>query len=158
MAKTVPEHVVQIDSPAGRITLASRDGCLTHLLFGEHFSPTAADDVLTDTQRQLEEYFAGARTQFDIPLKPAGTEFQLAVWRALQYIPYGETVTYGDIARSLGRPKAYRAVGQANHVNPISIIIPCHRVVGSGGSLTGYGGGLPVKEMLLRLEKGNVSL
>ena len=158
MAKTAPEHVVQIDSPAGRITLASRDGCLTHLLFGEHFSPTAADDVLTEAQRQLEEYFAGTRTQFDIPLNPAGTEFQRAVWRALQDIPYGETVSYGDIARSIGRPKACRAVGQANHVNPISIIIPCHRVVGSGGSLTGYGGGLPVKEMLLMLEKGNVPL
>jgi methylated-DNA-[protein]-cysteine S-methyltransferase len=101
---------------------------------------------------QLLEYFAGERKSFDLPLAPSGTEFQLAVLGALQSIPYGTTVSYADIARQLGRPKAVRAVGAANGRNPIPIIIPCHRVIGSGGQLTGFGGGLPVKEALLRLE------
>lgn len=153
MTKTEPDRVLWIDSPVGRITLASRDGCLTHLLFGEHFSPTEPDGVLDEAVRQLQEYFAGSRREFDLPLMPEGTKFQQAVWRALRDIPYGGTVTYGDIARKIGHEKAFRAVGQANHVNPISIIVPCHRVVGSSGALTGYGGGMPVKEYLLSLEK-----
>lgn len=141
-----------IDSPAGRMTLASREGCLTHLLFGEHFIPTEPDDLLKEAVRQLEEYFAGARREFALPLAMNGTPFQKDVWNALRDIPYGATVSYGDIARAIGRPKAFRAVGQANHVNPISIIVPCHRVVGSSGKLTGYGGGMPAKEFLLALE------
>ena len=152
MKRTVPEHVMWIDSPAGRMTLASHEGCLTHLLFGEHFTPTEPDDLLKQAVRQLAEYFAGTRREFDLPLGMNGTPFQKDVWNALRDIPYGATVSYGDIARAIGRPKAFRAVGQANHVNPISIIVPCHRVVGSSGKLTGYGGGMPAKEFLLALE------
>lgn len=153
MTRTVPDRVLWIDSPVGRITLASRKGCLTHLLFGEHFAPSAADDLLMEAAVQLSAYFAGVRREFDLPLNPEGTPFQQEVWNALREIPYGKTVTYADIARAIGRPKAFRAVGQANHVNPISIIVPCHRVVGSTGALTGYGGGMPAKEYLLALER-----
>ena len=109
----------------------------------------------TDTVQQLDEYFAGERTAFDLALNPSGTEFQKQVLDALQGIPYGETVTYKDIAERIGRPKAVRAVGAANGRNPIPIIIPCHRVIGSGGQLTGFGGGLETKAALLRLEAGN---
>ncbi|MBQ5703191.1 MAG: methylated-DNA--[Peptococcaceae bacterium] len=101
---------------------------------------------------QLEEYFAGLRAAFSLPLAPEGTDFQKAVWRELENIPYGETRTYGQIARALGNPKTSRAVGMANHKNPVAIMIPCHRVIGADGSLTGYAGGLDIKETLLRLE------
>src|SRR5213075_306528 len=101
---------------------------------------------------QLRSYFAGKRRAFDFPLTPRGTEFQLSVWTALRQIPYGETTTYGEIARTIERPDAVRAVGAANGANPIPIVIPCHRVIGSTGSLTGFGGGLPVKRQLLALE------
>ena len=100
----------------------------------------------------MEEYFAGQRKEFSLPLAPKGTEFQLRVWQALLQIPYGETRSYGELAAMVGNPKACRAVGGANHRNPLSILIPCHRVVGTGGSLTGYAGGLSVKEFLLKLE------
>lgn len=106
---------------------------------------------------QLREYFDGKRKIFDLPLKPEGTEFQLKDWNALREIPYGETRSYKDIAFAIGNPKACRAVGTANHNNPISIIIPCHRVIGSDGSLTGYGGGLDKKTYLLELEQKNRS-
>ncbi|MEQ8207018.1 MAG: methylated-DNA--[protein]-cysteine S-methyltransferase [Woeseia sp.] len=106
----------------------------------------------SDARTQLLEYFAGTRKVFDLLLAPSGTEFQLAVLAELQAIPYGATVSYADIARRVGRPKAVRAVGAANGRNPIAIIIPCHRVIGSNGKLTGFGGGLPAKEALLRLE------
>ena len=109
--------------------------------------------MLVRAQRQLEEYFRGERTRFDLPLQPKGTPFQLAVWRALTEIPYGETASYGDVARAVGRPKAFRAVGMANHCNPIPIIVPCHRVIGSDGRLTGYAGGLEIKRALLELEQ-----
>ena len=109
--------------------------------------------VKNEVQRQLDEYFSGERKKFDLPLRPNGTKFQLADWMALQEIPYGETVSYGDIARAIGKPKAFRAVGMANHNNPISIIVPCHRVIGSDGKLTGYGGGLEIKRYLLDLEQ-----
>ena len=108
--------------------------------------------MLIETIRQLEEYFAGIRKEFDIPLSMKGTEFQMEDWKALCTIPYGETRTYGQIAAQIGRPKASRAVGMANHNNPISVIVPCHRVIGAGGKLVGYGGGLDVKEALLTLE------
>ncbi len=101
---------------------------------------------------QLQEYFAGKRREFDLPLRLTGTEFQVSVLRALQEIPYGETVSYGEIARRIGRPRAVRAVGAANGRNPIPIVVPCHRVIGSTGDLTGFGGGLDTKEALLRLE------
>jgi methylated-DNA-[protein]-cysteine S-methyltransferase len=110
--------------------------------------------VLVRTQAQLAEYFAGERRAFDLPLAPQGSGFQVEVWRALLRIPYGETCSYGDIARVVGRPAASRAVGAANGRNPIPIIVPCHRVIGSNGSLTGYGGGLPVKRWLLDHERG----
>ena len=108
--------------------------------------------VLAAALAQLEEYFAGARERFSVPLRPAGTPFQLSVWRALEEIPYGRTRTYRDIACVLGRPTATRAVGAANGQNPLPIFVPCHRVIGSNGSLTGFGGGLDVKLALLRLE------
>ena len=102
---------------------------------------------------QLEEYLAGERTEFDVPLCPRGTPFQQKVWQTLQTIPYGQTRSYGEIAEQIGRPKACRAVGMANHANPILVLIPCHRVVGKNGSLTGYTAGLELKQRLLELEK-----
>ena len=114
----------------------------------------ALPPLLEEAARQLRAYFAGQRQAFSLPLGPRGTAFQLQVWQALQTIPYGEVRTYGEIARAIGKPKACRAVGMANHKNPISIIVPCHRVVGADGSLTGYGGGLAAKEFLLALEQG----
>ena len=145
-----------IDSPVGELRLAAEDGFLTELRFGcpaDNPPDSTVEPVLDEAERQLAEYFRGERKAFDIPLKPKGTPFQMADWEALKEIPYGETVTYGDIARRIGRPKAFRAVGSANHNNPISIIVPCHRVIGAGGKLTGYGGGLDVKQKLLELEQ-----
>jgi methylated-DNA-[protein]-cysteine S-methyltransferase len=110
---------------------------------------------LATARRQLREYFAGKRREFDLPLHLSGTEFQVSVLKALQEIPYGETVSYGEIARRIGRPKAVRAVGAANGRNPLPIVVPCHRVIGSTGDLTGFGGGLDTKEALLRLEAEN---
>lgn len=109
--------------------------------------------VVSETLRQLREYFAGRRKDFDLPLDPAGTAFQRTVWKRLQEIPYGETISYGELARRVGNPKASRAVGSANGKNPIPIVIPCHRVIASGGKLGGFGGGLPTKEALLALER-----
>jgi len=111
-----------------------------------------------DVQTQLHEYFAGERTTFDTPLAMNGSEFERTVWRALQDIPYGETVSYGEIARRVGQPSAARAVGLANGRNPIAVIVPCHRVIGADGSLTGYGGGLERKRLLLELERGQTRL
>ncbi len=107
---------------------------------------------LAEACRQLDEYFAGERREFDLPLHLSGTEFQVSVLRALRDIPYGETVSYGEIAKRIGRPKAVRAVGAANGRNPLPVVVPCHRVIGSTGDLTGFGGGLDTKEALLRLE------
>lgn len=112
---------------------------------------------LADACRQLSEYFAGERREFDLPLQLSGTEFQVSVLEALLDIPYGETTSYGEIARRIGRPKAVRAVGAANGRNPLPIIVPCHRVIGHDGDLTGFGGGLDTKEALLRLEAENTS-
>jgi len=150
------------ESPVGMLTLADDDeGRLCRLEFGE-WSPRVraaeivrageAEGVIADTLRQLDEYFEGTRREFDLPLAPRGTPFQLAVWNALLEIPYGETTSYGEIARSVGRPNAVRAVGQANGRNPIAIVVPCHRVIGSDKSLTGYGGGMDRKRFLLGLE------
>jgi methylated-DNA-[protein]-cysteine S-methyltransferase len=108
--------------------------------------------LLLDAAHQLREYFAGKRREFQLPLDMQGTDFQLDVWRQLQGIPYGETRSYAQIAHAIGRPKAVRAVGAANGSNPVSIVVPCHRVIGSSGKLTGYGGGLPLKKRLLELE------
>lgn len=140
----------------GTVTLAEQDGRLTHLLFGRVGLPGARQGetpLLAEACRQLGQYFAGERRGFDLPLAPRGTAFQVKVWQALLTIPYGVTRTYRDIAELAGCPKGFRAVGMANHRNPISIIIPCHRVVGTGGSLTGYGGGLETKRFLLDLER-----
>ena len=108
---------------------------------------------LREAKRQLREYFDGARRDFDLPLAPAGTAFQHRVWDELRGIPYGETISYGELARRIGRPTASRAVGAANGRNPLAIVVPCHRVIGTDGTLTGYGGGLPVKETLLSHER-----
>jgi len=150
-----------IDSPAGALKLVASEKGLAALLFRED-DPSLApltplverpnDPILLETERQLGQYFAGTRKQFTVPLDFNGTEFQKRVWEALLTIPFGETRSYGEIARQLGNPTASRAVGAANGRNPISIIAPCHRVIGSNGKLTGYGGGLDVKEMLLSLE------
>ena len=114
--------------------------------------PPPTDPLLKKAVKQLDEYFAGRRKEFNLPLSMKGTAFQKKVWAALQEIPYGETRSYGDIAKAIGKPKAARAVGMANNRNPVSIIVPCHRVIGSNGSLVGYGGGLKAKEFLLKLE------
>ena len=142
-----------IESPVGFLTLRSDGECLTELRFGNCGTDLDSCPVLEETARQLAEYFAGVRREFSVPLKPEGTEFQWAVWTALRSIPYGDTATYGGIAEKIGSPKACRAVGGANNRNPIAIIVPCHRVVGLNGSLTGYAGGLAVKEYLLELER-----
>ena len=143
-----------VDSPIGPLTLADETDCgaLTAIRFGDEGGADGSA-VLVRAQRQLEEYFRGERTRFDLPLQPKGTPFQLAVWQALTEIPYGETASYGDVARAVGRPKAFRAVGMANHCNPNPIIDPCHRVIGSDGRLTGYAGGLEIKRALLELEQ-----
>jgi methylated-DNA-[protein]-cysteine S-methyltransferase len=109
-----------------------------------------------ETVRQLKAYFSRKLTRFNLPLSPDGTPFQLTVWRELERIPYGELISYGELARRIGKPKASRAVGAANGANPIPIVVPCHRVIGSNGTLTGYGGGLPIKEKLLALERARL--
>jgi methylated-DNA-[protein]-cysteine S-methyltransferase len=116
------------------------------------------DEVLEKTGRQLDEYFEGLRRKFDIPVLMVGTDFQRRVWKALMKVPYGVTATYGQIAEDIGSPKAVRAVGNANSANPVSIIVPCHRIIGSNGELVGYGGGLSVKKRLLKLEQRNTGL
>lgn len=148
------KQILIVPSPVGPLTLTQEDQALTGLHFGEHPQQGAEGPtpLLEKAARQLEEYFAGQRKEFSLPLAPKGTEFQLRVWQALLQIPYGETRSYGELAAMVGNPKACRAVGGANHRNPLSILIPCHRVVGTGGSLTGYAGGLAIKEFLLKLE------
>ena len=150
------KRFVVVQSPVGDLTLTEENGALTGLYFGR-FSLEGEEGLtalLERASRPREEYFAGKRKQFDLPLSLRGTEFQRQVWEALRDIPNGETRSYGQIAQAVGRPKAVRAVGMANHRNPISIIVPCHRVVGADGSLTGYGGGLENKKFLLALERG----
>lgn len=152
-------HTV-VDSPIGPLTLVAVNGSLTGLYMDQQRHRPRGDPFgepdatpLTKVIIQLDEYFAGQRTEFDVPLTPAGTPFQRTVWAALREIPYGATVSYGHLAERIGRPTAVRAVGLANGKNPISIIVPCHRVVGSTGDLTGYGGGLQRKQHLLELER-----
>jgi methylated-DNA-[protein]-cysteine S-methyltransferase len=143
--------------PFGVLRLYAEGDELVAIDLPDHIGPAAVErrtEVLARTEAQLAEYFAGERRDFDLPLAPQGSGFQVEVWRALLRIPYGETCSYGHIARVVGRPSASRAVGAANGRNPIPIIVPCHRVIGSNGSLTGYGGGLPVKRWLLDHERG----
>ena len=150
-----------METPIGPLTIAgSSDGTVTHIRMEAqtHEPPHRAtwaryDDVFEDAVRQLREYFEQRRRTFDFPTHLDGTPFQLQVWEALRSIPYGETATYGDIAGMIGNPAACRAVGLANGRNPIAIVVPCHRVIGKGGGLTGYGGGLTRKEQLLTLER-----
>lgn len=141
----------------GMLGIGVQDDALTDLHFRtSHDWPGEYEEEETalhlEIFRQLEEYFSGARKAFDLPLAPSGTDFQLKCWNALLAIPYGQTRSYGDIARAVGSPKGFRAVGMANNRNPIAIIIPCHRVIGSDGKLVGFGGGLDVKAWLLGLE------
>ena len=145
-----------IDSPVGPLVLTSDGTALTGVLFDADVDPTWSTEpcaVLDQAAAQLGEYFAGERTEFDLPLEPAGTPFQRSTWLALREIPYAETINYGQLALRVGNPKASRAVGLANGRNPISIVVPCHRVIGADGSLTGYGGGLDRKRLLLDLER-----
>jgi methylated-DNA-[protein]-cysteine S-methyltransferase len=144
------------DSPIGKLWLAEENGALTDLSFRSVLNAEERETpLLKRAAGQLVEYFNGKRRCFDLPLDPRGTAFQKSVWSALQDIPYGETRSYKDIAIAVDNPKACRAVGMTNNKNPISIIIPCHRVVGADGTLTGYGGGLDIKQVLLELEKQN---
>jgi methylated-DNA-[protein]-cysteine S-methyltransferase len=153
-----------VDSPIGPLTLVAEGGALAGLYMDvQAHRPDAevlgvpvgvdAAAVLEDTARQLAAYFAGDLTSFDLPLAMAGSGFQRTVWTGLCEIPYGQTVSYGDLARKIGQPSASRAVGLANGRNPIAIVVPCHRVIGADGSLTGYGGGLDRKRFLLALEQ-----
>lgn len=148
-----------IDSPIGPLTLAGRGTTLTNLRMVEQtHEPSRADwepdnEAFSDAVDQLEAYFAGERTEFDLQLDLHGSQFQRRVWNALLTIPYGQTRSYGEIAEQIGATGAARAVGLANGRNPVAIIVPCHRVIGSSGSLTGYGGGLDRKRTLLQLEK-----
>jgi len=156
------EHSV-VDSPVGPLTLVASGGELAGLYMdlqrhpprAETLGPSATDatPLLHEAARQLQDYFAGRRTEFELPLSLTGTVFQRRVWSALRDIPYGETISYGQLADRIGQPTAARAVGLANGRNPISIIVPCHRVVGADGGLTGYGGGLERKEHLLEFER-----
>ena len=149
-----------IHSPIGQLTLAGRGSTLMHLRMIDQthepdrsgWEPAADPDAFADVVAQLNGYFAGTLTTFDVDMESDGTEFQRRVWAALQTIPYGETRSYGQIAEQIGSPAASRAVGTANGRNPISIIVPCHRVIGSSGGLTGYGGGIERKRALLELE------
>lgn len=148
------------NSPVGRLLVEVENGFLVRLDFADGIPAEGKNGnesaLLAKVSMQLDEYFRGARKNFDLPLNPAGTEFQRKVWDALLAIPYGETRTYREIAEAAGCPRGFRAVGMANNKNPIAIIIPCHRVIGSNGKLVGYAGGLGRKEALLALEAGQI--
>jgi len=154
-----------LESPIGRLRLCSTDEGLTHVLHAnqqenlpDEWVENPQHPILTRALAELGDYFTGTRTSFTLPLTPTGTDFQKDVWQALQTIPYGQTCSYVDIATQIDRPKAVRAVGTANGSNPISIFIPCHRVIGKNGTLTGYAGGLSQKKILLDLETQNTPL
>ena len=150
-----------MSSPVGQLLIGVSESALVWLEFdrglpsmiaGQPITWQQSEDRTREVRRQLEEYFAGQRREFDLKLETRGTEFRKRCWDELLRIPYGETRSYGEIARAVGNPTGFRAVGQANHYNPIAIIVPCHRVLASSGLLGGYGGGLPTKAFLLRLE------
>jgi methylated-DNA-[protein]-cysteine S-methyltransferase len=156
----VTKLYASMPSPIGELLLVGAEESLREIRFLDVFpqTPDVAwrrdERALREARRQLEAYFAGELREFDLTLDPRGTEFQRRVWSELERIPWGETISYGELARRIGRPDASRAVGAANGRNPIPIVIPCHRVIGADGSLTGYGGGLPIKRKLLSIEKG----
>jgi len=149
-----------LNTTVGPVTVASTDKGLAAVHFGNSVPDGAVVDNSANREivKQLSEYFEGKRTRFELPLDVKGTPFQKSVWNELLRIPYGETRSYGDIAKALGKPAAARAVGMANHNNPVAIVIPCHRVVGQNGSLTGYAGGLQLKEQLLSIERQGTTL
>jgi methylated-DNA-[protein]-cysteine S-methyltransferase len=149
----------ELETPIGPLLVAADDAGLRRIFFpsrGRAHAPERSwlrdRAPFRELDRQLAEYFGGARRTFSLPLAPEGTAFQLATWKALREIPYGTTISYAELARRVGRPSASRAVGAANGANPLPIVVPCHRVIGADGSLTGFGGGLPVKRALLELE------
>lgn len=154
------KHYCYYQSPIGRLLLIGAEGALEALHFPNEVQDRVIDDSLEYDEtpfrpvlEQLSEYFAGKRQHFSLALAPKGTEFQQRVWQELRNIPYGQTTSYGEVAARIGNPKAGRAVGMANGKNPLPIIVPCHRVIGKDGSLTGFGGGLEIKQHLLDLEK-----
>ena len=153
-----------IDTPVGPLTVETDARAVRTIRFGRHADPpfdpadAAFPPVMAQTVEELRRYFAGDLQRFTVPVDPAGTPFQRQVWTALQRIPYGTTCSYGELAAAIGRPTACRAVGMANHRNPIPILIPCHRVVGADGSLTGYASGLAIKSRLLQLEAAHTGL
>lgn len=149
--------LVMKESPIGPLTLVEEDGTLVRVRFGAFEECAGETPLLHQAAEELAAYFRGERKSFTVPLHPKGTEFQKRCWDALCRIPYGETRTYAQQAQMIGQPKACRAVGMGNHRNPLPIFIPCHRVVGSNGTLTGYAGGLSIKETLLNIER-NASL
>ena len=146
-----------MQSPIGLLTIEETDGAITALRFGGETVSPPPTPLLQRAAQQLTEYFAARRRRFDLPLRPQGTAFQQAAWSALCDIPYGQTRTYAQQAAAIGHPKACRAVGMANHCNPLPLFIPCHRVIGAGGKLTGYAGGLAIKRFLLELEQASAS-
>ena len=152
-------NYVYLDTPIGTLLVAGDEHAVRRIEFpNKEAKPEpgwveSAKGPVGAAVKQLREYFAGSRSEFDLPLEPEGTAFQKSVWKRLLDIPYGATISYGELAKRVGNPNASRAVGAANGKNPIPIVIPCHRVIGASGKLTGFGGGLPVKEALLRLEK-----
>lgn len=160
MKKTRTVFYELLRSPVGELLLVGNEQGLKILSFQDGRHPQAIDPQWEKDRKpfqlvisQLEAYFKGCLTRFTVKLSPGGTNFQQGVWKALRRIPYGKTVSYGDIAKQIGNPHASRAVGAANGQNPISIIVPCHRVIGANGKLVGYGGGLPIKQSLLALEQ-----
>ncbi len=155
-------HYCYMKSPVGELLLAGDKTGLKLIRFpmskrnrGPHPEWEEKRELLREAIEQLDAYFVGKLQRFDLKLAPEGTPFQLSVWRALQEIPYGQTISYGELARKIGKPKASRAVGGANARNPLAIVVPCHRVIGSDGSLTGFGGGLETKQTLLARERNN---
>jgi len=154
-----------MDSPVGRLLLVADEEGLLEIAFAEGRTPPVVDPSWTDggallrePERQLQAFFKGELRDFDLRLKPRGTAFQQTVWKLLREIPFGETISYGELARRAGNPSASRAVGLANGSNPIAIVIPCHRVIGSNGKLTGYGGGLDNKRWLIHFERSRLQL
>jgi methylated-DNA-[protein]-cysteine S-methyltransferase len=164
-AASHPRLYTSFDSPIGELLLLGDGHALHGLYMQDGRKPVRiaprwkrSEAPFTEVRAQLREYFAGERTTFDMPLAMDGAQFERRVWRALRDIPYGETVSYGEIARRVGQPAAARAVGLANGRNPIAVIVPCHRVIGASGALTGYGGGLERKRLLRELAQGQARL
>ena len=147
------KHSCSYEFPIGNIIIEEQDGYIVKLSFSSGEAGGEDSALLREARKQLEQYFKGERKEFELPVKLKGTEFQQRVWRALREIPYGETRSYGDIAEEIGSPRAARAVGGANNKNPVMIIVPCHRVIGSDGSMVGFGGGIELKRQLLELEQ-----